>query len=176
VRAVINAGSVGCDARMDGRTPLGDIARALRDAFSGRFATWEAALSRAGEPPSGSPRERRPRGRAPPAPRVPRLPVPKARWYNEKRRLRIATRSRGAAARTRTPDPHHDRPGIRLRLGGTPGVAPAPRSCMQTDSPPPALRVYARPVLKVYGTARMLTLHSATLGMLDGGSGSHSMT
>jgi len=35
-------------ARMDGRTPLGTLARELRERFPGRFDTWEAALSRAG--------------------------------------------------------------------------------------------------------------------------------
>lgn len=35
-------------ARMDGRTPLGDIARGLAEAFPERFGSWEAALSRAG--------------------------------------------------------------------------------------------------------------------------------
>ncbi|HEU0051921.1 MAG TPA: 50S ribosomal protein L11 methyltransferase [Longimicrobium sp.] len=35
-------------SRMDGRTPLGQIARELKASFPDRFATWEAALVRAG--------------------------------------------------------------------------------------------------------------------------------
>jgi protein arginine N-methyltransferase 1 len=35
-------------ARIDGATPLGEIARALADAFPERFPTWEAALGRVG--------------------------------------------------------------------------------------------------------------------------------
>ncbi|MFL5540361.1 MAG: 50S ribosomal protein L11 methyltransferase [Longimicrobiaceae bacterium] len=35
-------------SRMDGRATLGELARGLRERFPGRFATWEAALSRAG--------------------------------------------------------------------------------------------------------------------------------
>lgn len=35
--------------RMDGRVPLGKIARELRERFPGRFATWEAALTHVGQ-------------------------------------------------------------------------------------------------------------------------------
>ena len=35
-------------ARMDGATPVGDIARAVMERFPGRFATWEDAVSRVG--------------------------------------------------------------------------------------------------------------------------------
>jgi protein arginine N-methyltransferase 1 len=35
-------------ARMDGRTPVGEVARAVMERFPGRFATWEAAVSHVG--------------------------------------------------------------------------------------------------------------------------------